>query len=284
MSTEYALEAENLCKDYGAFKLDNVSFKLPKGYVMGFVGRNGAGKSTTMKCLMRSVIPDSGTVRVFGEDVAQNEIALKSKIAFSSGTFESFPRAKGDDVARIYASFYESFDPEKFEQLKRSFRLDGKKRLKDMSAGQRVKFSAALALSHDASLFIFDEPTSGLDPVARDEMLDLFFEIIQDGEKSVLFSTHITSDLDKCADYLTVIDDGKVLLSGVKDEILSSHAVVSGAKISEDVKRVALGYKSNSLNFSALVKTEDLPLEGVQTRSVPNIEQLLVYAAKGGER
>lgn len=275
-----ALKVENLTKDYGKFKLDGVSFELPKGYIMGFVGRNGAGKSTTLKSIMRSIVPDGGKVEVYGRDIEDGEIEVKRQIAFSTGTFESFPRAKGDEVARVYAMFYPAFDFGKYETLKERFGLDGGKKLREMSAGMRVKFSVALAMSHGAKLYIFDEPTSGLDPVSRDEMLDLFEEIIEDGERSVLFSTHITSDLDKIADYLTLIEDGRIIASGVKDEILDSHVLISGSLLTEKIKSVAIGYKESPLNYTALVKYSDLPLDNVEHTARPDIEQLMVYYAK----
>lgn len=278
----YALEVENLCKDFGTFKLDGVSFKLPVGYIMGFVGRNGAGKSTTLKCIMRMESPDGGRVRVLGKDMKEHTLELKQKIAFSTGTFESFPRARADALAKTYSEFYESFDFKKYESLKKRFELDGDKRLKDMSAGMRVKFSVALALSHEASLFMFDEPTSGLDPVARDEMLDLFAEIVEDGDKSVLFSTHITSDLDKCADYLTLIDGGRVAMSGVKNDIIDSYAVVGGGFLTDEIRKAAVGYKENSLGFTALIRRDTLPLRGVEQTHTPNIEELMLYVSKGG--
>lgn len=280
---DYALEVESLSKNFENFALKDVSFKLPVGYIMGFVGRNGAGKSTTVKSILNIIEPDGGSVKVFGEDMAANEIRLKKTIAYSSGTFESFPSAETDKFARIYASFYDNFDFGRYENLKKRFDLNGKKKLKTLSAGMRVKFSVALALSHEAKLFIFDEPTSGLDPVARDEMLDLFREIVEGGDKSVLFSTHITSDLDKCADYLTVIDDGKVYASGVKDEIIASHAVIGGKTATDEIKRVAIGYKQTSLGYTALVKNSDLPKDGCEYSNPPDIEQLLLYVSKGNK-
>lgn len=283
-SESYALEVTALVKDYGSFKLGPISFALPKGYIMGFVGRNGAGKSTTLKCIMRSVGLDGGTVKVFGENVAENEIRIKEKIAFSAGTFESFPRAKADTLAKVYASFYPTFDFGKYDSLKKRFSLDGSKRLREMSAGMRVKFSVALAMSHDARLYIFDEPTSGLDPVSRDEMLDLFAELIEDGEKSVLFSTHITSDLDKIADYLAIIDDGCLIANGEKDAVLAEHTLVSGAMLTGEIKDKAIGYKSTPLGFTALVKSADLPLKGAEHTARPDIEQLMIYYSKGGRR
>ena len=278
---EYALEVQNLTKNFGSFALRNVSFKLPVGYIMGFVGRNGAGKSTTIKSIMRIITPDGGSIKVFGEDMAENEVKLKKTIAYSSGTFDSFPSVEADKLAKTYATFYDDFDFGRYEELKKRFDLDGRKKLKSLSAGMRVKFSVALALSHEAKLFIFDEPTSGLDPVARDEMLDLFQEIVSDGDKSVLFSTHITSDLDKCADYLTIIDGGKIYVSGVKDEIISSHAVIGGGDLTDEIKRVAIGYKQTSLGFTALVKKSDLPKDGIEYSAPPDIEQMLLYVSKG---
>lgn len=278
---EYALEVEGLTRDYGTFKLDSVSFKLPMGYIMGFVGRNGAGKSTTLRCLLGIERPDDGRVTALGEDMATNMLKLRQSIAFSDGTCESFKRVRAENLAKEYARFYDSFDFDRYGELKRRLELDSTKRLGEMSAGMRVKFSVILALSHKASLFIFDEPTSGLDPVARDEMLDLFRELVADGDKSVLFSTHITSDLDKCADYLTLIEGGKVFYSGVKDEIVASLALVSGGTLTEPVRRAAVGYKETSLGFHALVPRTNLPLDGVEQTAEPNIEELMLYVSRG---
>ena len=162
--------------------------------------------------------------------------------------------------------------------------MDGKKKVRDFSAGMKVKFSLALALSHGAELFVFDEPTSGLDPIARDEMLTIFQDIVADGQKSVLYSTHITSDLDKCADYILFIHEGKIILDGTKEDIISEHIIVHGEKEQvATVKEKAIGIKENAYSFSALMKKSDATSLSL-TQEIPNLEDIMVYYSKGGKR
>lgn len=278
------LSVKSLTKRFDGFTLDNVSFDLPAGYIMGFIGRNGAGKSTTLKSIMRYVIPDGGEVKIFGRDMAANEQSIKQDVCFAMGAFDSFIHAKAERIAAVYGSFYRNWSYSAFKENMSRFSIDRNKKVGEMSAGMRVKFAVALALSHNSKLFIFDEPTSGLDPVAREEMLDLFASIIEEGDKSILFSTHITSDLDKCADYIAFIRDGKLILCDTKDNILNSHALISGgAEDLTDVNRAkAIGVKTTDYNYTALVKRDDLPLFKYDVLSPPNLEDVTVYYNRGG--
>ena len=202
------LSIQNLSKHYEKFTLKDVSFSLEKGYIIGFIGRNGAGKTTTLKSMMRLVHPDGGKVTVFGLDFAENELACKQKIGFMLGGVDYYPKKKLRTIAEVTSCFYTEWDNAEYERRLAAFELDPEKKVDELSAGMRVKFSLALALSHHAQLLILDEPTSGLDPVSRDELLLLFQDLIEDGEHSILFSTHIISDLEKCADFITYIKDG----------------------------------------------------------------------------
>ncbi len=191
------LEVENLCKTYPAFKLRNVSFALEHGYIMGFIGSNGAGKTTTLKSVMGLVIKDSGAVRVFGEDFAQQELNIKQKIGFMMGGTDCFPKHRLSQITDVVRRFYPEWNEEVYRAYLRRFSLNENKKIDELSGGMRVKYSLALALSHNAELLLLDEPTSGLDPVARDDLLELFQQLIEDGNRSILFSTQITSDLAK---------------------------------------------------------------------------------------
>lgn len=253
------LKVENLCKTYPSFSLKNVSFELKSGCITGFVGQNGAGKTTTLKCIMRQILPSGGKVSINGEDFAANERELKSKISFSNGTFEYFPMKKLKDVADCYKTFYDNFDQNVFNEYCEKFNLDLNKKVRELSAGMKVKFSLALALSHEAEIFIFDEPTSGLDPIAREEVTDVFREIVSDGEKSVLFSTHITEDLDKCADYILFIDNGEIIIDREKDELLDSLYTVSGdlSVLNGETERLFVSIKPNAFGFKGLISREN---------------------------
>lgn len=279
------LKVKNLNKNFASFSLRDVSFELPTGYIMGFIGRNGAGKTTTLKSIMRSVIPDGGEVEIFGLNVRDNEQKIKQRVCFSTGTFESYPHSRADDVAKLYGGFFENWSFAAYEKHMKRFNVDGRKKIGELSAGMKVKFSIALSLSHDSKLFLFDEPTSGLDPVARDEMLDLFASVVEEGDKSILFSTHITSDLDKCADYIAFMVDGRLVLCDTKDNILAAHRLISGGREdlrTEDEQR-AIGVKKTRLNYTALIKRKDLPYFKYDTDRSPNLEDIMIYYNRGGD-
>lgn len=189
---------------------------------MGLVGKNGAGKSTILKSMLNIVKPDQGTVTMFGKDFFQNEKACKQNIGVVFGGIDFYPLKKLSAITAVTRTFYPEWDQQKYENYLRQFSLDENKIFKSLSNGMKVKYLLALALSHNARLYLLDEPTSGLDPVSRDEILHIFTHIVKDKEKSVLFSTHITSDLDHCADDITYIQRGQVLKSSDKETFLRS--------------------------------------------------------------
>ncbi len=276
------LEVKNLCKTYPTFTLKNVSFSLPNGVIAGFIGQNGAGKTTTLKCIMRAVVSDSGTVTVDGKDMATHERENKQVVSFTCGAFDYYRNAKLKQIANVYKTFYDKWQEDVFQDYCEKFHLDLNKRVKELSAGMKVKFSLALAMSHDATIFIFDEPTSGLDPIARDELIDIFRDIVSDGEKSILFSTHITSDLDKCADYILFINNGQLIIDSEKDNLLDSHVLISGGldQLTEDLKNRVIYAKTNAFGFTALIKrTLLLPTEQFATEK-PNLDDIMVYYSK----
>lgn len=276
------LKVENLCKKYPDFELKNVSFEVPEGVIVGFVGQNGAGKTTTLKCIMQSVLPDGGTISVFGMNIKENETKCKQLISFSSGAFEYYRNKKLSLIADVYKTFYDNWKQSDFDEYVKRFNLDTNKRVKELSAGMKVKFALSLAMSHDAKLFIFDEPTSGLDPIARDELLDVFRDIVNEGDKSILFSTHITSDLDKCADYVLFIKNGQIILNCAKDELLDKHALIKGGldELTDDIINRLVSYKKHQFGYTALIRRENIKSDDKFAAEKPTLDDIMVYYSK----
>ncbi|MGN1042679.1 MAG: ABC transporter ATP-binding protein [Christensenellales bacterium] len=277
------LKVTNLVKRYPAFLLDNVSFEVPSGYITGFIGANGAGKSTTLKSVMNIVFPDSGEVEIFGKNMKTHETEIKQKIGFLMGAVNSYQLVKVEKYVDVTSSFYKEWRQDVCDGYLKKFGIDKNKKIKELSQGMKVKLGLAIALSHEADLFILDEPTSGLDPVARDEILEILSDIVSSGDKSVLFSTHITSDLEKCADYILFIKDGKIVENDTKDGLLDSYAIIRGGvdELTEDIIKKSVGVKKNKYNFSALISKEKLA--GVEGFSVdrPTLEDISVYYGRG---
>ena len=216
------LSIQGLTKHYPNFTLDNVSFALPAGKIMGLIGTNGAGKTTTLKAMLNLVCPDGGEIEMFGQDFRKNEEACKQSVGAALGGVDFYGHKKLAAITEVTRRFYQNWDEDAYRRYIEVFGLDPQKRVKELSSGMRVKYMLALALSHKARLFILDEPTSGLDPVSRDDLLGLFQKLVESGERSILFSTHITSDLEKCADYITYIKDGKMLKSDEQSAFIHS--------------------------------------------------------------
>ena len=216
------LEIQGLCKTYPAFRLDNVSFLVEPGSIMGLIGRNGAGKTTTMKSILHIVHPDAGTIRYFGLDFAGHEAEIKQRIGFAGGAADYYKRKKISQLLDVTRRFYDNWDEAACAQYLKAFSLDPEKTPAQLSEGMKVKLSLTLALSHRAELLILDEPTSGLDPVSREELLESF-RFLQDRGVAILFSTHITSDLEKCADHITYISKGRCLASEPMAQFLERH-------------------------------------------------------------
>ena len=215
-----ALEVQDLCKTYGDFTLDSVSFTLPAGSIMGFVGQNGAGKTTTIRLILNMAARENGEIKIFGMDNLHDELAVKQEMAVAFDEIFFVDTWRVRDVEKVIRGFYNEWDSKLYGEYLKRFDLPLDKQIKDLSRGMKLKLMLAVALSHGAKLLILDEPTSGLDPVARDELLDILKEYIADGEKSVFFSTHITSDLERAADYITLIDRGRIFYTGTKDDLL----------------------------------------------------------------
>ena len=271
------LSIRDLTKIYPKFTLDHVSFELEKGYIMGFIGSNGAGKTTTLKSMLNLVKKDGGTVEVLGKDFTRNELALKQEIGFMFGGVDYYEKSRIAKITDVVRRFYTNWDDDTYAGYMRRFSIDESKKVAELSGGMRVKYSLALALSHRAKLLILDEPTSGLDPVARDDLLELFQEIIEDGERSILFSTHITSDLEKCADFITYIQNGRIVESRAKDDLIAAYRLVQGTRDQLKLLPGLIAHKEHAFGFTGLIKTADLPaIEGLMA-GPPSIEEIMIY-------
>jgi ABC-2 type transport system ATP-binding protein len=226
--TNGALEVRGLCKRYPGFELADVSFTLPRGYIMGLIGPNGAGKTTTLKLIQGLLRRDGGTIHAFGLDPATDGARVRSRIGFVHDEPKFYRSLTLAQNAALVARFYPTWEADAFRRHADAFGLPLAKRFGQLSHGNKTKFALALALSHRAELVVLDEPTSGLDPVFRRDLLDTLMELLQDERASILFSTHITSDLERIADYITLIQNGRIVFSESKDEILERWALVKG--------------------------------------------------------
>lgn len=216
------LSVQGITKHYPGFLLHDITFSLPQGRIMGVIGKNGAGKTTTLKSMLNLVRPDDGKIEMFGRNFMENEESSKQNIGVVLGEMDFYKHKKLAAITEVTKRFYRNWDEEAYQKYMRAFALEPQKRVKELSSGMKVKYMLTLALSHNARLLILDEPTSGLDPVSRDDLLELFRQIVKDGERSILFSTHIISDLEKCADDITYIKDGKLLKSAEKSVFIKS--------------------------------------------------------------
>lgn len=274
-----SIEIKNLSKKYKSFLLDNVSFSIPKGYIMGFIGENGAGKTTTIKSMLNLIRRDSGEIKILGKNIDNSELEIKSKLGYVSG--ESFyPKRTLKEVTSVYKRFYESWDDDLYHTYLTQFNLSEEKKIDELSKGMQLKYMITLALSHHAELLILDEPTSGLDPVARDNLLEIFQTIVENEDTSILFSTHITSDLDKCADYITFIKNGKIIDSCSKDDMLDQYRLVNGT---EDqlpmIEERLISYKTNVFGFNGLIKTRDVNDNDTCKIGHPSLDDIMIYYA-----
>ena len=282
-----ALEVRNLRKRYKGFTLDGVSFTVPAGTIMGLVGANGAGKTTIIKLILNLVRRDGGAVEVFGRDLLAHEKEIKARIGFVHETPAFVEDALLKDIAAAVAPFYPKWDGPLFRSLAAEFGLPMDKKFKKLSHGTKMKFSLALALAHGADLLILDEPTSGLDPVFRRELLERLSGILQDEGKAVLFSTHITSDLEKTADYITLIHDGALVFSLPKDDVRDSWAVIKGGSelLSPPLRPLFKAVRETPYGVEALTSEAgrakaNLPAGAVLDRA--SVEDIMLFFEEGG--
>ena len=282
---EKILEINNLRKDYGNFSLKDISFSLDRGYIMGFIGQNGAGKSTTIKAIMNLIKKDNGNIEILGLDNIKHEKDIKERIGFVYDENVFYEEFTADETKRTIAPFYKSWNDSLFKKYLKQFDIDSKMKIKKLSKGTQMKLAIAIALSHDAELLIMDEPTSGLDPINRNELMEILSHIIEDERKSVFFSTHITSDLDKRADYITFIDKGEIVFSSAKDDILDEYGIVRGPKelMSKELKEMFVGLRESAYGFEGLVKNRKVIVEHINEKAViqrPTLEEIMLFSTK----
>lgn len=278
----YSFKIENLSKTYPTFKLDNISFCLEPGYIMGFIGRNGAGKTTTLKSMLKFVHPDCGNVEINGFDINTNEFQVKNSIGFVSGLDGFYNSKKIKTVSDVTKKFFPNWNETLYRELLQKFNLDEEKLIKSLSAGMKVKYQIALAMSHDAKLLILDEPTSGLDPVSRDELIILFQDYVADGEHSILFSTHVTSDLDKCADYITYIKQGKIIESTDIVSYKEKYFLINGKieELTDELKAKIIGFHKHNFGFEGMILASDKQLFSNCEITKPNLEDIMVHCER----
>ena len=273
------LKLENVNKKYPTFSLKDVSFAIEPGQIMGFIGRNGAGKTTTLKCIMNLIHFESGKISAFDKDMSENELENKQRIGFALSELNYYPNKTIRQLMSVTKKFYKNFDEQKFNEVCKLFNLDLDKKLEQLSSGMKVKYSVAIALSHHAELLILDEPTSGLDPVSRDEILDIFREIVRSGERAILFSTHITSDLDKCATNITYIHDGEIIYTGTKKGFVNSYLFIKDKSSNKSLKDHYIAYKELDDRIEGLISVNDKDYfvsQGLEVRE-PDLEEIMVY-------
>ena len=278
------LEIRNLTKVFKGFSIDPISFNLPAGSIMGFVGQNGAGKTTTIRLILNMLERNAGEIKVFGLDNIRDELEIKQNLGIIFDDLFFIEMWTVKNIEDVIKEFYKLWDSKLYRQYLYKFNLPLNKKIKELSRGMKIKLMLAVAMSHNAKLLILDEPTSGLDPVARNELLDIFKEYIVEGERSILFSTHITSDLEKVADYITLIDHGKLFYSGNTRDLINNYLIVRGTPdiLSAKLEKNIIGLTVNQSVFVGMIKSsnlQDIPKEIVS--GIPTIDEILIYISKG---
>ena len=281
-----ALRIEGLCKQYPTFALRDVSFTMQAGTIMGLIGRNGAGKTTTLKSMLHLVRPDAGRVEILGMDMDTQEQEIRCKLGFVSGGLSYYPRKRLSQITAATRRFYPDWDEARYQSLLSRFALWEEKRTSELSEGMKVKYQLALAMSHGAQLLILDEPTSGLDPVSRDVLLELLLSLCEEEGVSILFSTHIISDLEACADAITYIQNGRVFSSTTKEELLRRYVLVEGAqeRLTPQLDAALLGKKQHHGTFSGLLCADSTALAAGCAVSAAGLEQIMVYLEREAEK
>ncbi|GAB6930847.1 ABC transporter ATP-binding protein [Paenibacillus sp. JCM 10914] len=282
-----AIEVRKLTKKYPLFTVDQVSLDVKQGYITGIIGPNGVGKSTLIKMILGMVRPDSGSVKILGCDMPRDEVAIKQRIAIVSDDCFYYEHLTISDTKKMIAPFYKKWDEKKFNNYLEQFELSPKKKIVDLSKGMKIKFALAIALSHEAELLIMDEPTSGLDPIFRRELLDLLADMMQDEKNTIIFSTHITTDLDRIADYITFIDRGRLVFNEAKDDIMERYVLVKGDRqlLDKDIRNHFIGIRETGVGFEGLVderQEAERLFDGYALLEKPSLEDIMYFTAKGG--
>lgn len=280
---------DQVSKRYRDFRLNRLTFSIKKGYIHGFIGRNGAGKTSTIKLMMNLIKRDEGSIEIFGLDNRLHEKEIKQRIGFVYGDSHFYEDLTLERMKRLVASFYRSWDEGAYRRYLNLFDLPAEKKIKHLSKGMKTKYAIALALSHNADLVVMDEPTSGLDPVVRREILELMSEVIQEEEKTVFFSTHITSDLEHVADYITFIHDGEIRFSLPKDDVYEKFALVKGGRelLDAEARKLFVGLREHPYGFEGLTDQPARARHYFQERAIferPTLDDIMVYTIKFEKR
>lgn len=282
---ENILEVKKLSKKYEGFELKNINIELPKGTIMGFIGENGAGKTTTIKSVLNIIKKDSGEIKIFGLDNIKNEREIKENIGVVLDDSFLSEYLTPKDINKIMKNIYKKWDEKLYFKYIDSFKLPKEKISKEYSSGMKMKLKIAVALSHHPKLLILDEPTSGLDPVARNEILDIFQEFIQDEEHGIFVSSHITSDLEHIADYITFINNGKIIFTKTRDELLENFGIVkcNTEQFKKIDKKDYIKYKKNRYEYDVLIedKYEFKKNYDISVIDKPSIEDIMLIYIKG---
>ena len=278
------LEVQGISKDYPTFSLKNVSFQIPEGFIMGFIGPNGAGKTTTIKAILQMIAPTQGSICIFGKEQQPGDVSYRDDI----GIVMDFPMYADvwtvKDVETALSPFYKNWDKNRYRNLCQKFSLPPTSKVKNLSRGMKVKLMVSVALSHNARLLILDEPTSGLDPVARDELMEILQDFISDGSRSVLFSTHITSDLEKIADYITFIKKGEIIFTGEKDALMEQFVQVRGGSLPLDLRAHLIGLRQHGAGFDGMLHADHIGLLPADSAAEPiSLDDIVIYMNKEGQ-
>ncbi|CAM4057715.1 ABC transporter ATP-binding protein [Mesobacillus zeae] len=281
------LEVKELKKKLGGFHIEHMNFTLEEGCITGLIGVNGSGKTTTIKTLLGLYLKDGGTITFHGKEIDTNEGMVKNRIGVVLDEGYFYEELTLKEMKSVIAPAYSNWDELAFINYINRFNLKLEQKIADLSKGMRMKFAIALALSHHADLLIMDEPTSGLDPLIRNELMEILLEFMQEEGKSVFFSTHITSDLDKVADILILIDNGKILLNESKDELLDRHALVKGdhSLLNEYTRELFISLQETPFGFEGITDKKEILCEQMSNVVVerPSIENVML-AYVGGDR
>lgn len=276
---------ENVQKHYPGFTLDIPRLEVAEGYITGFIGENGAGKTTTLRMIMDLITPDSGEITVLGGNMARDAETLGQEIGYVDSLAYFSPSFRVGRAKSVVAPFYRNWDEELYQRYVKRYGIQEDKKLKDLSSGQNKLFSLVMALCHRPRLLILDEPTTSLDPVIRAELLDILAGLLQSGDVSVLFSTHITSDLEKTADYIAYIHGGRLLLHEEKDRMLEEFRLVKGeARLLPEARPLLTGVRETPVGFTGLTRDADglrRKLGDAVALEAPTLEDIMVYTAKG---
>ena len=280
------LEVKNISKHYPTFNLKDVSFVIEPGKIVGFIGRNGAGKTTTLKCIYNLVKPSSGEVLYDGSFIIDIEADYKQEVAMLIGEMDYYNTKTVKALTNVTKRFYKNWDEHKYQNYLKDFGIDENKQIKALSSGMKVKYGLALALSRGAKILLLDEPTSGLDPVSRDELMDIFIDLVSDKEHAILFSTHVISDLEKCADQIIYIKNGKVIVNEDVTTFESSYLHYSGdSGILFKYKDEFIFYRDRLGKFEGIIKKEnELNINDIKVEKRKATMEEIMVAFERGEK